>query len=286
MRSLVILVLFSELFYALAWNASIGPSGISRLQMSAGGRRPLIAGNWKLNPSTLKSAETLASDLSRLISTETVDVAVFPPFPLLTAVRAKLSPAIRMGGQDCFYESSGAYTGAVSTELLEEVGCSHVLIGHSERRTIFQDTDAIINRKVKKALSSGLTPVLCIGETKEEYETGLNQQVCAMQLLRALQGVSAEQMARIVLAYEPVWAIGTGLVCPKEVAQEVHAFIRGLVAGKYGQEVAAKTIIQYGGSVNAGNVKELMAMPDIDGCLVGGASLTAESFAKIVHFDK
>jgi triosephosphate isomerase (TIM) len=138
---------------------------------------------------------------------------------------------------------------------------------------------------VKKVLQDGLKPLLCIGESKEEYEAGLNQQVCAIQLLKDLQNVTPEEMLNIAIAYEPVWAIGTGLVCPKEVAQEVHAFIRSVIAKRFGNDVARKTIIQYGGSVNAGNVKELMAQPDIDGALVGGASLTADSFAKIVGYE-
>jgi triosephosphate isomerase len=157
--------------------------------------------------------------------------------------------------------------------MLKDIGVEYVLAGHSERRSLFHDSDTAINMKVRKILDDGLKAVLCIGETQEEYEAGLNHEVCAIQILKDLAGISAEDMANVVLAYEPVWAIGTGLVCPKEVAQEVHSFIRSTIAKKYGDEVASKVIIQYGGSVNPGNVKELMAMPDIDGCLVGGESL-------------
>lgn len=193
---------------------------------------------------------------------------------------------VQLGGQDCFFEDSGAYTGAVSTCILKDVGCKYVLCGHSERRTLFEDDDSAIGKKVKKVLKEGLKPVLCIGETKEEYDAGLNQEVCAVQLLKDLKLVTAEEMEHVVFAYEPVWAIGTGLVCPAEKAQEVHKFIRSVIAKKYGDAIANKSIIQYGGSVKADNVKEIMAMPDIDGCLVGGASLTAESFASIVNFNQ
>lgn len=189
------------------------------------------------------------------------------------------------------------------------MGVSYVLVGHSERRTIFKECDGLINRKVKKVLKDGLKPVLCIGESKSEYEAGLNQEICGIQLMKDLTDVSPEEMLNVVIACEliyfrwefwkirmwsrfhpitidePVWAIGTGLVCPKEVAQEVHHFIRSRLAKKYGQDVAKKVIIQYGGSVNEKNAKELMAMPDIDGCLVGGASLKVDSFSKIVGYE-
>lgn len=259
-----------------------------QLSMISGGRRALMGGNWKLNPTTITDATNLASELVRLSSdARDVDVVVFPPFPLLPFVREKLKDSsIKLGGQDVFYESSGAYTGAVSADLLKEVGSSYALIGHSERRTIFKEDDVVINRKVKKALSSGLLPVLCIGESKAEYEAGLNQKVCGAQLTANLDGISSEDMVKIAIAYEPVWAIGTGLVCPKEVAQQVHEFIRGFIGRKYGKDVADKVIIQYGGSVNAKNVKELMSMPDIDGCLVGGASLVADSFSKIIKYSE
>jgi len=290
----LILSLFLAIFVGFfgcvsAWQSlRAGHRVNARLSMVSDGRRPLMGGNWKLNPTTLETATKLAKDLVSLTeSIATVDTVIFPPFPLLSSVHDHIkSSGIKLGAQDVFYETSGAYTGAVSTSLLKEVGVTHVLIGHSERRTIFQENDAIINRKVKKALQDGLKPVLCIGESKDEYEAGLNQQVCAIQLLKDLQDVSPDQMLNIIIAYEPVWAIGTGLVCPKEVAQEVHQFIRQSIAKKYGTDIARKTIIQYGGSVNVGNVQELMAQPDIDGCLVGGASLTADSFAKIIGYEK
>lgn len=255
--------------------------------MISDGRRALIGGNWKLNPTSIEAATKLAADLVALTkdSAKDVDVVIFPPYPLLPLVHPHLKNSnVKLGAQDVFYESAGAYTGAVSSDLLKQVGATHVLIGHSERRTIFKEDDATINKKVKKALKDGLLPVLCIGESKAEYEAGLNQKVCGDQLTKNLEGVSAEEMLKVAIAYEPVWAIGTGLVCPKEVAQDVHKFIRSFIASKYGNDVARKVIIQYGGSVNANNVKELMAMPDIDGALVGGASLVADGFSKIVGF--
>ena len=245
-----------------------------------------MGGNWKLNPTTVASAVSLATEVAKLTKGVTdVDICVFPPHPFLVPVYSKIEATnVKLGGQNCYFMSEGAYTGAVSTCMLRDIGVTYVLAGHSERRSLFQDDDGAINMKVKKILKDGLKPVLCIGETREEYEAGLNHEVCAVQLMKDLVGVSPEEMLNIVIAYEPVWAIGTGLVCPVDVAQEVHAFIRSVIAKKYGAEVANKIIIQYGGSVKPDNVKEIMSMPDIDGCLVGGAALTADSFAKIVNY--
>eukprot|EP01038_Epipyxis_sp_PR26KG_P011666 gene11666-15621_t len=261
-------------------------SSIASLNMISDGRRPLMGGNWKLNPTKVVDATNLASEVVKLTTKASgVDVAIFPPHPFLVPVNACLAgSAIKLGGQNCFFENSGAYTGAVSTCMLKDVGATYVLAGHSERRTLFKDNDAAISKKVKKILKEGLKPVLCIGESQTEYEAGLNREVCAIQILKDLANVTPEEMLDVVLAYEPVWAIGTGLVCPKEVAQDVHEYIRSLIKKKFGDEIARKTIIQYGGSVKADNVKELMAMPDIDGCLIGGASLTADSFSKIVNY--
>ena len=257
------------------------------LNMISEGRRALIGGNWKLNPKSSVAAASLATEVAKLTKGNAgVDIVIFPPHPYLVPVHTKIEATnVQLGGQDCFFESEGAYTGAVSTCILKDVGCTYVLCGHSERRTLFADDDGAIARKVKKVLTEGLKPVLCIGETKEEYEAGLNQEVCAVQLLKDLALVSKEEMKDVILAYEPVWAIGTGLVCPAEKAQEVHKFIRSVIAKKYGPDVAKKIVIQYGGSVKPDNVKELMGMPDIDGCLVGGASLTPESFGKICNYN-
>ena len=258
--------------------------------MSGGGdRKPLMGGNWKLNPTNLNSAVSLSSDLAKkVLHINDVNVVVFPPSPFLTNVYQTIKGSnVNLGGQNCYFENDGAFTGEVSTGMLKDIGAKYILVGHSERRTIFKESDEIIAHKVKKILKEDdgkMIAVLCIGETKEEYESGLNQQVCASQLLKNLDGVSSEDMKRVVIAYEPVWAIGTGLVCPAETAQEVHKFIRSTIEKKYGKQVAENIIIQYGGSVKPDNVKHIMSMPDIDGCLVGGASLSADSFAKIIDF--
>jgi len=270
-----------------AWqSSSISGKRYSSLSMLANGRKPLMGGNWKLNPKSVQESINLATEVAKLTKgVSDVDVVLFPPHPFLVPVFTKIEASnVKLGAQDCFFESEGAYTGAVSTCMLKDIGTTYVLCGHSERRTLFGDDDFAINRKVKKILKEGLLPVLCCGETQEEYEAGLNHEVCACQLLKDLSDISAEDMSKIVIAYEPVWAIGTGLVCPADVAQEVHAFIRSVIAKKYGSAIADKVIIQYGGSVKPDNVKEIMSKPDIDGCLVGGASLSSSSFAKIVNF--
>jgi len=258
-----------------------------RLNMLADGRRALMGGNWKLNPTTISDATDLITGLvEKTKGITTVDTVVFPPMPFIYPVGEKLAGSnIKLGGQNCYTADSGAYTGATSTCMLNDIGVSYVLCGHSERRTLFKDKDSDVGAKVDKCLSSGLKPVLCIGETKEEYEAGLNHEVCAIQIFKDLANVTPEQMQNVVIAYEPVWAIGTGLVCPPDVAQEVHQFIRSQIKKKYGDEIAKKIIIQYGGSVKPDNVKELMAMPDIDGALVGGASLDAEGFSKIIGYE-
>merc|ERR1711871_1935957 len=191
---------------------------------------------------------------------------------------------VGLGAQDCYYEASGAYTAAVSTSMLKSVGSQYVLSGHSERRATFGDSDADVNKKTLKILSEGLKCILCIGELKEERESGETFTVCDTQLTEGLKGVSAEMMKNIVIAYEPVWAIGTGLTATPEVAQETHAYIRSWFVENYSQEVADAVIIQYGGSVSDANVDDLMACPDIDGALVGGASLVGEKFSRIINF--
>merc|ERR1711871_1664393 len=191
---------------------------------------------------------------------------------------------VGLGAQDCHWEASGAYTGAISTSMIKSTGCGYVLAGHSERRSVFGDTDADVNKKTLKVLEEGLKAILCIGELKEERESGETFNVCDVQLTEGLKGVSAEMMKDVIIAYEPVWAIGTGLTATLEVAQETHEYIRKWFVENYSQDVADKVIIQYGGSVNDANVDDLMACPDIDGALVGGASLKVESFSRIVNF--
>lgn len=276
----------------LAWQAAVSPPGRAAIRndashISMAERTPLMAGNWKMNtvlPEAISLAKAVAEASAKA---EGVDVAVCAPFPFLTAVNDALEGSkVGLGAQDCYWETAGAYTAAVSTSMLKSVGCKYVLAGHSERRATFGDSDADINKKVLKILEEGLQCILCIGELKEERESGETFNVCDVQLTEGLKGVSAEMMDNVVIAYEPVWAIGIGLTATPEVAQETHAYLRSWFVENYSQEVADKVIIQYGGSVNDGNVDALMACPDIDGALVGGASLKVESFSRIVNFNK
>ena len=214
---------------------------------------------------------------------------MFPPFPFIRDVQkavARSAAGIKVGAQTSFYELKGAYTGAVSAPMLKSVDCSYVLVGHSERRSIFKEVDSDLNLIVQRIQEHDMTPVLCIGESKEEYELGLNEAVCTSQMAKDLKGISADKVKKLVIAYEPVWAIGTGLTASPAVAQSVHAAIRGWLRNTYGADVADAVRILYGGSVTPETVDELMQQPDIDGALVGGASLTAKSFARIVAFNR
>jgi len=248
-------------------------------------RTSVIGGNWKMNPTSLADAKELAT----VVAAETADMPgeaiIFPPFPFIGAVSEIIKDTkLHLGAQSCFFEDSGAYTGAVAASMVKSMGVTYILTGHSERRSLFMDDDTAVNKKTLKVLESGMIPVLCIGETKDEYDAGLCESVCAIQLAKDLAGVSAEDMKKIVIAYEPVWAIGTGLVCPSDKAQEVHKFIRSKLASMYDEATADAVRIQYGGSVTPDSVDELMSMPDIDGCLVGGASLVGDKFARILNY--
>lgn len=217
------------------------------------------------------------------------DVAVFPPFPFLRDVHKaveKSSAGIKVGAQTSYFELKGAFTGAVSAPMLKSVDCTYVLVGHSERRSIFKEVDQDLNLMIQRIQEHGMIPVLCIGESKEEYELGLNEAICTAQMAKDLKGMSAESVSKLVVAYEPVWAIGTGLTASPAIAQSVHAAIRGWLRNTYGSEVAEAVRILYGGSVTPETIDELMQQPDIDGALVGGASLTAKSFARIVAFNR
>mmetsp|Transcript_15766 Transcript_15766/g.43492 ORF Transcript_15766/g.43492 Transcript_15766/m.43492 type:complete len:304 (-) Transcript_15766:1088-1999(-) len=280
--------------------AAFAPSSNSRGSSSAldMARQPIMAGNWKLNPGTEEEALALAKAVA--LGEETcafngdeadiescTEVVVFPPFPFISKVKDAVEEAgLKVGAQNFYYQDSGAYTGSVSASMIKSVGCEYVLCGHSERRTLFADSDTNINLKVKKVLDSGMKPILCIGETKEEFDLGLKNEVCAMQLAKDLYGITKEQMKDVVIAYEPVWAIGTGLVCGAQDANDVHVFVRECLAKMFDDDVAEATRIQYGGSVKPDNVDELMSMPDIDGCLVGGASLDGEGFSRIVNYER
>ncbi|MBN1405289.1 MAG: triose-phosphate isomerase [Candidatus Omnitrophica bacterium] len=247
-------------------------------------RKPFIAGNWKMYK-TIKEAIELVNGLKRALSDiENIDVAVCPPFTALSDVRELLIDSdIKLGAQNLYWEKEGAYTGEVSASMLKDAGCSHVIIGHSERRQYFGETNEGVNKKIKAALFAGLTPIVCVGEKLQEREKGETFDVVKNHVAGALAGLSVEDVLKLVIAYEPVWAIGTGKTALPAQAQEVHAYIRGLLQKMYGEETAQSIIIQYGGSVKPENIKELMAKADIDGALVGGASLKLDSFVNIIR---
>lgn len=246
-------------------------------------RKPFIAGNWKMNLDS-KGAAALASGLAaNLKGIDSVDSAVCAPYVYLQQVSNALGDSgIALGAEDVFYKGNGAFTGEISCDMLKDVGCSYVIIGHSERRHIIGESDEIINKKVLAAIESGLKPIFCVGELLEERESGKTNDVVSGQIRKGLETVSARQMEVVTVAYEPVWAIGTGKTATPQQAQEVHAMIRGLLAEMYDQAVADNTRIQYGGSAKPGNTADLMANPDVDGLLVGGASLKVDDFTAMI----
>ena len=249
-------------------------------------RRPVIAGNWKLFKKK-EDAVALVRELAPLAKGASVEVVVAPVFTVLSAVsEAVAGTAVGVAGQDCFWEEEGAFTGEVSPGMLLDAGCSHVIIGHSERRQYFGETDETVNRKIKAALKAGLTVIACVGETLAERESDRMTDVLKTQVSGALSGITADELSHIVIAYEPVWAIGTGKTATDEQAQDAHTFIRGLVGGLLGPAAADGVRILYGGSVKPENIRGLMDQPDIDGALVGGASLTAVSFGAIVGYER
>jgi len=246
-------------------------------------RKLFVAGNWKMNTSRASAGELAAALAEQIGAVAEVDTAVCPPFPYLAAVGAALKGTrVALGAQDMWYEDNGAFTGEVSGAMLKDVGCTYVILGHSERRHVIGESDELINRKVLKALADGLRPIFCVGELLSEREAGQTLEVVRRQVRVGLEGVGREAAARVTVAYEPVWAIGTGRTATPAQAQEVHAMIRGLLAETYDAALAAGVRIQYGGSVKASNAAELLAQPDVDGALVGGASLKAADFAGIV----
>lgn len=247
-------------------------------------RRPLIAGNWKMFKTGPEAADT-ADQLKSLVSDITdVDVMVAPQFAALSLVADALKgSAVGLGAQDLFWETEGAYTGEVSAPMLRAAGCTHVIIGHSERRQYFGETNDMVNKKVKAALAGDLIAVMCVGESEAQREAGQTFSVIQEQLGQGVDGIDTEGLGRLIIAYEPVWAIGTGKTATAEQAQEVHHFIRERMEKVGGNAIAKNLRILYGGSVKPANIAGLMAMDDIDGALVGGASLEAESFAGIVR---
>ncbi|MCS6989290.1 MAG: triose-phosphate isomerase [Chloroherpetonaceae bacterium] len=248
-------------------------------------RKKFVAGNWKMNK-TVAGAIALASELARKIGSDAppCEIAIAPPFIALDSAREviKKSP-IKLAAQNCHYENDGAYTGEISASMLKAVGCDYVIVGHSERRQYFGETDAIVNKKVKKVLSEGMNAIVCVGETLSEREAGVTEKVVETQVRGALNGVLESEMKSVVIAYEPVWAIGTGKNATPEQAEDVHRFIRQLVASLYSSAVAENLTIQYGGSVKGSNAKDLFAMPNVDGALVGGASLKVDEFYQIIQ---
>ena len=248
-------------------------------------RTPVIAGNWKLFK-TITEATAMVTELKSLVAgTKGVEIVVAPVFTALSKVSEATSGSnVKLAAQDCYWEEEGAFTGEVAPKLLADAGCSHVIIGHSERRQYFGETDATVNKKSKAAIAAGLTAIVCIGETLDEREGDRTFTVIENQLKGSLAGFSSPELASVIVAYEPVWAIGTGKTASDAQAQEVHAFIRSLLGKNFDQATAEATRILYGGSVKPDNVKGLMAQPDIDGALVGGASLKADSFAAIANF--
>lgn len=249
-------------------------------------RTPILAGNWKMHKNRAEAAD-LANALAASVGTYTqAEVVLCPTYTSLEAVGGAIrGTRIRLGAQNCHFEDQGAYTGEISPPMLKEAGCEFVIIGHSERRQYFGETDELINRKANALFKHGLTPIICVGETLEEREGGRTTDVVAAQVRGCLAGLPPDKVAASVLAYEPVWAIGTGKTASKEQAQEVHALIRGLLTDLFSKEVSEQVRIQYGGSVKPQNIRELMEQPDIDGALVGGASLEADSFTSIIKFD-
>jgi len=249
-------------------------------------RKPFVAGNWKMNTDSHTGVELVERVASGSVETagQSVTVAVFPPFVYLQAVVKALSPSsIAVGAQDMYFEPEGAFTGEISASMLKDVGCSYCLCGHSERRHVIGESDELINKKVTAAIAGGLLPILCVGELLEEREASRTNEVVTRQVKEGLAGLSAEKLQAVTIAYEPVWAIGTGLTATPEQAQDVHDFIRKLLGQMYDEKIAEEIRILYGGSVKPDNAADLMSRKDIDGSLVGGASLKADDFLAIIQ---
>jgi len=249
-------------------------------------RKPIIAGNWKMNK-TPDEAKELVSALVPTVKDAACDVVVCVPAVCYQAVQeAAAGSNIKLGAENVHFAEKGAYTGELSVDMLKAVGVEYVIIGHSERRQYFAETDITVNKRVRAAVAGGLIPIICVGELKDEREAGYTEAIVEYQTRMALTGLTAEEIKAVVIAYEPVWAIGTGLTATDEQANETIGVIRKAVARQYGADVADAVRIQYGGSMKPGNVKGLMAQPEIDGGLIGGASLNAEDFTKVVLFDR
>lgn len=247
-------------------------------------RKPIIAGNWKMHK-TIDEAVSFVEELKTLVASANCEVVVCPTFVCLDAVvKAAKGTNIKVGAQNVHFEEKGAFTGEVSPGMLEAIGVDYVVIGHSERRQYFNETDETVNKKIKGAFAHNLIPILCVGESLEEREANITEEVIARQIKLDLMGLTTEQVEKIIVAYEPIWAIGTGKTATADQANDTIAFIRKAIAGVFGTQAAEKTRIQYGGSVKPSTIAEQMAKSDIDGALVGGASLVTADFAAIVNF--
>jgi len=248
-------------------------------------RTPLIAGNWKMYKTTPEAVDTAQRLVELVADSAGVDIMIAPVFTALDPVsRVVRNSLVALGAQNLYWQKEGAYTGEISADMLVSAGCQYVIIGHSERRQYFGETDEAVNKKISAAITANLIPVFCIGETEPERESGNTFSVLDKQVKDGLEAKVVEDLGSLVIAYEPVWAIGTGKTATRDQAQEAHKYIRSLIEGLFGATLAESVRILYGGSVKPANVSELMAMPDIDGALVGGASLDAESFSKIVNY--
>jgi triosephosphate isomerase len=248
-------------------------------------RKPVIAGNWKMFKTVAETVQYFDEFKPLVSGADHCEILLCTPSPALTAaVDTVRGSGIQIGSQNHYWESKGAFTGEISAPMVKATGCSHALVGHSERRQFFGETDATVLKRTQSALAEGLTPVVCVGETQEERESGRTESVLTTQFTGGIGALTANEFSRIIIAYEPVWAIGTGLTATPEMANEAHRFIRQLAAEKFGSELADAVRILYGGSVKPGNCNSLMACEHIDGGLVGGASLAPSDFAKIVHF--
>lgn len=247
-------------------------------------RKPIIAGNWKMNMTPTEARE-LINALAPLVKDAKCDVVVCPPFVDLSFVaEAICGTGIKLGAQNVHWADKGAFTGEISARMLFDLGVKYVIVGHSERRQYFGETDETVNARAKAAIAAGITPIICVGESLKQREDGVTDAVVTVQTVAALKDMEPQQVANLVIAYEPIWAIGTGKTATKEEANETIGVIRSAVKGIFGEEVSQKVRIQYGGSMNPKNVAELMAMDEIDGGLIGGASLKAEDFSKVVNY--
>ncbi len=247
-------------------------------------RKPIIAGNWKMNKTRDESLQFIYAVKDRVASADTVESVICAPFPYLRCLVKRQGASLRIGAQNMHFESEGAYTGEIAPQMLSSIGVSYVVLGHSERREMFNETDEAINKKVHVAFSNGLIPIICVGESLEDREAGQTNQIVEAQTVKALEGLTKEQAKQVVIAYEPIWAIGTGRTATAEQANETIGYIRSVIERLFGSEVSEAVRIQYGGSVNPNNIKELMAQEHIDGALVGGASLDPQSFLALVNY--